>query len=456
MTFFTPPSGSTITLTAGQAAFTITGADLTSASADVRAGDTLGAGGASVPIATITASGGTLAYAWPIANVTAAPNWTIQRNAPARSDARALAATSSAIYSYAAQIGALGAHHVVQSVTNAPPSPAVPGVSYGVGASPTGAWAGAANQIATLRIDGAWAFTSPRVGFPRYSVADNTWRQWSGSAWVTIGVGDVASVAGLQAALDAFRVPLTAPRTYFVRTDGNDTNTGLTNTAGGAFRNIQTAINVALRRVDSAGQDVTIKIANGTYTEALTVNSSITGGGRLLIEGDTVTPGNVTVSALTASGSGARAAVGGLRFTNAAFAGVWADFGAHISLYGALEFGPIGGHQIIATNASSINMPATIRVTGGAAGAHINAGTSSSIYLQGAVWTITGSPGFGAFINASQSGSVFAFSNNFSGTPNAPRYSATLNGVINTNSGGNQNYFPGTVAGTVASGGQYS
>ena len=35
-------------------------------------------------------------------------------------------------------------------------------------------------------------------------------------------------------------------------------------------------------------------------------------------------------------------------------------------------------------------------------------------------------------------------------------YSATLNGVINSFSGGNVNYFPGNSAGSTATGGQYA
>lgn len=55
----------------------------------------------------------------------------------------------------------------------------------------------------------------------------------------------------------------TADVTYYVRTDGNDGNTGLGNTAGGAFRTIQKAISMIPMVVNHAA---IVKIGAGTYT----------------------------------------------------------------------------------------------------------------------------------------------------------------------------------------------
>src|SRR5690606_6562686 len=57
---------------------------------------------------------------------------------------------------------------------------------------------------------------------------------------------------------------LTADRTYYVRTDGSDANSGLANTAGGAFLTIQKAIQVAAG-INNNGFTITIQLANGTY-----------------------------------------------------------------------------------------------------------------------------------------------------------------------------------------------
>lgn len=63
--------------------------------------------------------------------------------------------------------------------------------------------------------------------------------------------------------------------TYYVRTDGSDNNTGLANTAAGAFRTINKAISMIPQIVDHT---VTINVAAGTYAEAVLIEGIVGGG----------------------------------------------------------------------------------------------------------------------------------------------------------------------------------
>jgi hypothetical protein len=92
---------------------------------------------------------------------------------------------------------------------------------------------------------------------------------------------------------------LTANRTYYVRTDGNDGNDGLSNASGGAFLTIQKAINV-VAGLDLSIYNVTIQIADGTYTAGATVNAPWIGAGDITLQGNVSTPANVVISTTSA------------------------------------------------------------------------------------------------------------------------------------------------------------
>ena len=88
---------------------------------------------------------------------------------------------------------------------------------------------------------------------------------------------------------------------------GEEVNGGTAQTAdmragaGGAFLTIQKAINTVANDIDLAGYNVTIQVAAGTYTGAVTVSAPWVGAGNVTLLGDTTTPSNVVLS--PASGS---------------------------------------------------------------------------------------------------------------------------------------------------------
>jgi hypothetical protein len=86
----------------------------------------------------------------------------------------------------------------------------------------------------------------------------------------------------IQAQLNIRAQQTTADITYYVRTDGNDNNTGLANTAAGAFKTIGKAISVIPRIVN---HKVSINIAVGTYAEEVQING-FNGSGKININDD--------------------------------------------------------------------------------------------------------------------------------------------------------------------------
>ena len=64
---------------------------------------------------------------------------------------------------------------------------------------------------------------------------------------------------------------MTGPRTYYVRQDGNNGNTGLTNNAGGAWRDIQYAWDWCQANLDLNNNYLTIQIGDGTWASPQTL-----------------------------------------------------------------------------------------------------------------------------------------------------------------------------------------
>lgn len=77
---------------------------------------------------------------------------------------------------------------VINMSTATPPGSPGNGDAYVVAASPTGAWAGHAGQIAAY-IRGAWAFISARNGWRVNNQADGLSYAFNGSTWVVAGGG---------------------------------------------------------------------------------------------------------------------------------------------------------------------------------------------------------------------------------------------------------------------------
>lgn len=259
--------------------------------------------------------------------------------------------------------------------------------------------------------------------------------------------------------LPPLREVLAANRTYYVRTDGNDGNSGLANTSGGAFATPQAALNAAAK-IDFNGFVVTIQIGDGTYTGYISIPAMVgqASVGSLLIQGNVTTPSNVVLTqagsyqstitvpqraAVTLSAFRVSATNNGYGFRNS---------GGMIS-YSNIDFGACGGQHIAAEGGYTLQT-GNVTISGGGE-AHWNAGSGSIIKSQGRTITASTSVNFSTgFATAEAAGSIVSNGNTFSGTYTGPRYRGTTNGVIITNGGG-ANYFPGSSAGSLLTGAQY-
>ena len=81
----------------------------------------------------------------------------------------------------------------------APPASPALGSCYIIGASPSGAWAGHAQQVAAFT-SGGWRFVAPREGMSLYVASNGKTAQYHGSAW------EVGTVNASQLVVDGLKV----------------------------------------------------------------------------------------------------------------------------------------------------------------------------------------------------------------------------------------------------------
>lgn len=272
-----------------------------------------------------------------------------------------------------------------------------------------------------------------------------------------VAVEGVALVKSTQA-----RELLTAARTYYVRTDGSDSNTGLTNNAGGAFLTIQKAINVVSGSIDMAAYQVTIQVGAGTYTGAI---NFLSWSGNLppILVGDETTPGNViitTTSADAVTNDGAHPwHIRGMRLqTISSGRAMYCANGGGI-YFQKIDFGTTAGNHMHCIGPSSISATGDYSISGspGGDGIHMISADSGYINTTNITVTLTGTPAWSSngFAHASRIGEIRASGNTYSGAATGTRYLANNNAVIYT-AGASATYFPGDAAGSTATGGIYA
>jgi hypothetical protein len=288
-----------------------------------------------------------------------------------------------------------------------------------------------------------------------------------GSQNRTNHVGDVSLFQSLGSAnwkeLDFQRVAgvrevLTAARTYYVRTDGSDSNNGLANTAGGAFLTIQKAVDVLCNTLDNNGNAVTIQVADGTYTGAVSLKTYV-GSAMPTVQGNNGAPANVLISVTSANAfalsSAATWQINDLKIvTTTSGYCITATNNARIG-FSNINFGAGASGHILGQNYGVLTATGNYAISGGAP-FHIIGTDGAAITIAGMTVTLTGTPTWGTAFCYLRTLAILSTSNTatFTGAATGSRYNISLNAAAFVNGQGTA-YFPGSTAGATATGGQY-
>jgi hypothetical protein len=276
--------------------------------------------------------------------------------------------------------------------------------------------------------------------------------------------------------ITGLREVLTDDRTYYVRTDGNDDNDGLANTAGGAFLTVQHACDVVAELDFNNDPDVlvTIQVGAGTFSGQIIlpnlINCPISDGVQgALIQGDGTTSTLITHSALgqatvSANGQAVIWAIDELKLeATAAFAGpIGAGLGAHIlfpgntSGWGHMHFKmSSNSYHLFALRSSTIRVNSAICTFEGSGRAICGCQSSSLVSMQCNDAVISGSPTYSIAALYANLGGVIVWAPHASQTGSATgKYWFNEGGVIDTF--GITQFPPGSLPGETLLGDTYN
>jgi len=313
-------------------------------------------------------------------------------------------------------------------------------------------------------VDGSGALTGEwEVGLGTYSAANTLTRTTiiassNAGAAVAFGPGTknvFITVPSTQAAW--IRERLLAPRTYYVRTDGNDSNTGLVNTAGGAFLTLQKAATLIERTLDLAGQTVTVQVADGTYTGGVLLPNYV-GGGSVSFEGNAGAPANVLISTTGTYCFGLAAprkfTLSGFKLqTTTAGNGIRATDGGRID-HSNMNFGVCAQAHVRVTYGAIVAAVGNYTISGSAP-SHIEFTEGGNCACSDRTLTLTGTPNFpAAFVFGRGPSNLLLNTITFIGAATGVRYNL-INGASCYVAGASSTYLPGNSAGTITAGGIY-
>jgi hypothetical protein len=255
-----------------------------------------------------------------------------------------------------------------------------------------------------------------------------------------------------------FRRRMSANTNFYVRTDGNNSNDGLANTAGGAFLTVNGAIAALAKLWDLNGFTPAVNIQAGTFA-AFSMNFPLLGQqSPIIFNGLGATTIISSAGTAIVGGFGAEFRYQNMKVGSSGSSAVNANNGARLFQGAGVELTGcgVGSNALLSANiGGSIQTEQNYTISGGG-GCHYSAESAGLIYGSAVTVTQSGVLNFNsAYAAASLAGQVNMTGITFSGgTITGVRYAASSNGVIYTNGGG-ASFFPGNSAGTTSTGGQY-
>jgi|GEM_PF-5293507 len=252
----------------------------------------------------------------------------------------------------------------------------------------------------------------------------------------------------------AQQVKLSADTTYYVRTDGNDSNTGTANTSGAAWLTLQHAVDYAAT-LDLNTHTLTIQVGDGTYSAGVLKSTAFNRNGTVVIQGNTTTPSNCIIS--VASGdclqfTNCTCTIKGFKLVSTAGYGLNA-VRSLITVGGAMEYGACGLGHINATQTATISIAANYTISGGAPN-HLIITNSAITFAAALTITLTGTPAFStAFVTVTFLGLLSLPTNtSFSGSATGKKFivndmSAVSVGQSSTTGTSLIDIFPGDISG---------
>lgn len=254
------------------------------------------------------------------------------------------------------------------------------------------------------------------------------------------------------------REVLAADLLLFVRTDGNDANTGRDNTAGSAFLTIQRAFD-ELVTIEQNGWNVGIIVAPGTYAEGgAVIYTQNPAGGGIYLYGDAGAPSSCVISGTGTlfefSGNDTHFFIEGFKLVSSASHAIVAGAGALVEV-SAMEYGACAaGYHLYAKEGGTIFRVNDDEITGGAL-AHMRAANGGRIYGETLDTTaLSGTPAFSVAFAVADSLGLITDTRTYVGSATGPRYNVSINAVIDVN-GASETFYPGDAVGVKSGGGQY-